>query len=182
MGALGWSRPSAMTRKRGASLGVVRIWLSTFCMCTQRRRTMAHSWEVDVLCSTFSQTSTDNESAGRTSSTTRSTPSGRSPQAYQPAPHRLFTLFPADFALVSQLLGRRRLDVGGTRAKSTRLSSRVALQGPAYARFCEDRCMVSPGRVLLSAAQLAAHARQRPGQGDLVNHLSGTQAVQGVTR
>ena len=35
------------------------------------------------------------------------------------------------------------------------------------------------GRVLLSAVQLAAHSRQRPGQGDLVNHLSGAKAVQG---
>ena len=40
-------------------------------------------------------------------------------------------------------------------------------------------CFARSGRVLVSAVQLAAHSRQRPGQGDLINHLSGTKAVQG---
>ena len=37
---------------------------------------------------------------------------------------------------------------------------------------------LNPKRVLISAAQLAAHARQRPEQGLLLNHLSGAKAVQ----
>jgi hypothetical protein len=38
---------------------------------------------------------------------------------------------------------------------------------------------LNPKRVLISAAQLAAHARQRPEQGGLLlNHLSGAKAVQ----